>query len=522
MAVSTLCLASTGAALAQQVAPPASSVPVPAPIPAPPLPVPPPIAAPPAIAPAAAPVSRQPGLEIGSLRLLRDRALITQAEYDSAVRDIAESTGERAGDQGTAVLGRWATTLYGFVEADNIFDSTRSFNDVVGNALVQRAETQAGQNPRYTVSIRNSRLGVRLKVPEVVRRVRASALVEVDFMGTQTIGTGTGQVSEGAYWTSPTLRVRHAYLKVESPLVDVLAGQYWQLLGWRHAYRVATVSISGAPGEIYARAPQIRIGKEIHLQPSTIELAIAASRPVQRDAATPDLQGGLRFAIDSFTGVQTAGATGTDIAPMSVGVSGLVRHVAVDEWSASPKTTKDLTLSAIALNSFLPLIPGNKEHKDNSFSLIGEYAAGYGMADFYTGLTGGVTFPPLPNPTGATPAPTYTPDIDPGIVTFDRGGALHGVGWTSVLVGAQYYLPFVDGTVFLSGNYSHTGSINAGKYSSTPTTTLDVEDWFDANLFVDPTPALRLGLQYANYNAMYFDGHHAIDHRGALGAYFIF
>jgi hypothetical protein len=106
-------------------------------------------------------------------------------------------------------------------------------------------------------------------------------------------------------------------------------------------------------------------------------------------------------------------------------------------------------------------------------------------------------------------------------VTYDSGGGLHGIGWSSVLFGAQYYLPFTEGTVFLSGNYSHTSSSNAGNFSP-PSSTLDVEDWFDVNLFVDPTPAVRIGLQYANYNDMYFDGRHAINHRADLAGYFVF
>ena len=66
-------------------------------------------------------------------------------------------------------------------------------------------------------------------------------------------------------------------------------------------------------------------------------------------------------------------------------------------------------------------------------------------------------------------------------------------------------------------------------FASTPTalaTALskvrDVEDWFDVNLFVDPTPAVRIGIEYANFNDMYFDGHHAINHRGQLSGFFIF
>jgi hypothetical protein len=48
------------------------------------------------------------------------------------------------------------------------------------------------------------------------------------------------------------------------------------------------------------------------------------------------------------------------------------------------------------------------------------------------------------------------------------------------------------------------------------------EDWFDANLFMDVTPALRLGLEYANFNDKYVDGVHSINHRGQFSAWFIY
>jgi hypothetical protein len=80
--------------------------------------------------------------------------------------------------------------------------------------------------------------------------------------------------------------------------------------------------------------------------------------------------------------------------------------------------------------------------------------------------------------------------------------------------------------VFISGNYSHTSTDNAALYVAPTQANLgklrDDEDWFDFNLFVDPTPAVRLGIEYANFNDMYFDGHHAINHRGQLSGFFIF
>src|SRR5260221_283185 len=182
------------------------------------------------------------------------------------------------------------------------------------------------------------------------------------------------------------MRVRHFNMKIETPVVDVLLGQYWQLFGWQSAYQPNTVEIQGVPGEIYGRTPQLRVSKTIKAQPVTVEIAVAATRPVQRDSGFPDGQGGARIALDSWTGVQTVGATGTQISPLSVAVTGLLRRVEVDQLAPSPKYTRDLTLTAAAVDAFIPVIPGTKDNKDNSFSLNGEFASGYGFPDQYTGL----------------------------------------------------------------------------------------------------------------------------------------
>ncbi len=113
---------------------------------------------------------------------MRDKGVISQAEYDSAVHDLAESSGAQATSQGTVVIGKWATTLYGFVEADSIYDSTRSFNDLAGSSIVAYPGTVAGNNSRVTFGVRNSRLGFRLKAPEIAG-VRASGVIESDFWG---------------------------------------------------------------------------------------------------------------------------------------------------------------------------------------------------------------------------------------------------------------------------------------------------------------------------------------------------
>jgi hypothetical protein len=469
-----------------------------------------------------------------TLKIMRDKGIISQAEYDSAVHDIADSAGEAAGKQENFVVGKWATMFYGFIEGDSIYDSTRSLNDLGGNAAIARAGTPAGDNSRWQFGIRNSRFGFRLKAPEW-HGIRASAQIEVDWLGTQ-LPVGTGPYSnpaaanpafgsEAAFFTNPTMRARHVNLKVETPVVDILFGQYWALFGWQSSYNPATVQIQGVPGELFSRTPQFRLSKTIKANPITFEIAAAAFRPAQRDGGLPDGQAGLRFAVDSWTAVQTVGSAGTQISPLSFAVTGLLRHVAVNNFNP-PATytgtnTTDLTLSAIAADAFIPIIPGTKDHKGNSLAVNGEFTTGYGDADQFTGLTGGVGFP-----TPAASPSTYAPDIDAGIVTFDYKGKLHGIQWTTWLFGGQYYLPGVDGKIFISGNYSHTQSANSHYYAvgslGSPKSVIAASDWFDVNLFADMTPAIRWGIEYANTNSMYVDGVHSINHRIQFSGFFIY
>jgi hypothetical protein len=308
--------------------------------------------------------------------------------------------------------------------------------------------------------------------------VRASAQLEMDFIGSQ-LPVGVTQPyngSEGAFFTNPTFRTRHMNLKVETPIVDILMGQYWQLFGWQSAYQPNTVELQGVPGEIYSRTPQLRISKTVKAQPVTFEVAIAAARPVQRDNGFPDGEGGIRFALDSWTAIQTIGQNGTQISPLSVAATGLLRRVSVNELSPTPKVTNENTMSAFAVDAFIPILPGKKGAKPGSvspsdfgsFALNGEFATGYGFADMYTGLTGGIGFPPqVPaNPMAMPPvaAVPFNANIDTGIVTYDANGGIHGIRWTTTLVGAQYYFPGLDGNLWISGNYSHVESPNIDNY----------------------------------------------------------
>lgn len=257
-------------------------------------PAPPPVVVVTPPAPAPAPAY---SAELMTLKLMKEKGVLSKPEYESALKDLQDTGGiDHTPLENSVVMGKWATTLYGFVEADNIWDSTRAFNDAAGAAQIPRGNSQAGQNGRFTMSIRNSRLGFRLKAPEV-GGVRASAVIETDFLGTQLpVANPTPSVTpvnpagtENAFFTNPTLRARHVYLKVETPVVDILAGQYWALMGWGPTYQPNTVEIQGVPGELYQRTPQLRISKTIKAAPISLTSRLRRSGP--RSAIRPPRTG---------------------------------------------------------------------------------------------------------------------------------------------------------------------------------------------------------------------------------------
>src|SRR5205807_966517 len=120
-----------------------------------------------------------------------------------------------------------------------------------------------------------SRVGLRVKAPEV-NDIRASGQLEMDFFGTQLGFTGAGPAgSEASNFNNALLRIRHANLKVETPILDFMIGQYWVLYGWQAQYLPATVEIQGIPGEIFSRQMQIRVSKTVKTHDITFEAAIA-------------------------------------------------------------------------------------------------------------------------------------------------------------------------------------------------------------------------------------------------------
>jgi hypothetical protein len=443
----------------------------------------------------------------------------------------------------TVVYSKWSAQLYGFVELDSIYDSTQSYIDLPGGSVQAAPGSYAESHPRVQFSVRNSRLGFKLAAPEF-HGVRASGVIEADFLGNQnTVGNPTPSVAnapsdntEAAFFNNPGFRIRHAYVKLEDRFIDFLAGQTWELFGWQGLFQPNTVQIQGVPGQVYSRTAQIRLSHVFKAGMVHLEVAGAALRPVQRDSAVPDVQAGLKLTLTGWKGWHTMGSAGSQLDGLTIAASALYRHFDVQEFAATcaeAAGTSTLTCVAsqqpsqttngwgVSLDALIPLIPATARSHANALTLTGSWVDGSGIADQYTSMTGGVGFPTLAVPKGAT-APVYSPDIDSGFVTNNTSGRLVAVNWTSFAVGLQYYLPFE--TLWVSTNFLQVRSPNDATLvaPSGRGKVVAAYQFADANLFWDVTPQVRLGAEYAWFNQFLANGQEAHDNRFQFSAFYIF
>jgi hypothetical protein len=406
---------------------------------------------------------------------------------------------------------RWSLTFYGIVEADYIVDSTRSYDERIGNSLVARSDTYEGRHGRSQFSIRNTRFGLSFRSP-TSGAFRPSALLEADFYGPKQTDSTT---PERDYFDAPTFRIRHAYLMLESDYVDVLAGQTYAVFGWQSF-----------------RSTQFRLSHNFGAAagPVTVTLAASASRPAQRDSMIPDGNAGLRFNLNHWRGMITTSAySGSSALPMFLQVSAIVRQYKVDAFTPPPtQTANHATAWGVSLDALIPVLPANgADDRGNSLTLTGSAVTGTGIGDLINS-SGGAAFPTLPNPAQANPPPLYTPNIDGGLVSFDTRGVLRTIDWQALRVGLQYYLPG-SGRFFVTGNYTHAHSVNMNKLFPRGGAEIellayvaDTSQSADASLYWDATAAVRFGVTGAYTRVRYLDGNEPHNTRGMALAQYAF
>jgi hypothetical protein len=334
---------------------------------------------------------------------------------------------------------------------------------------------------------------------------------------------------EAAVFTSPYPRLRHAAVSLESPIVDLIAGQYWALIGFITYFDPSSIEIPFVPGALAARPAQLRISRTVRSHRVNLELAAAVLKGPQNNAALPDGQFGLRVLFNELHALRTDYALGPTFAERAgFAISGAVRRLTVPSvfpGSGMPPVNNPPQRSALgyalAIDFILPIIP--KLHRTgNALTLTANFLRGQGRADLLTGPPpGGGGVLPLPpgciNPTTSAAVPNC---IDPGLVSVDGNGRLQAIGWQTFVLGLQYYLP-PSGRAWVSFVFSQLSSDNIAQFAD-PQRGWALARYYNANLVYDITPTLRAGLGYMLFAQYNLDGAESRNHRAQLSMYYRF
>jgi hypothetical protein len=401
-----------------------------------------------------------------------------------------------------------AAALYGSASLNFLNDSTQGYGLRASNFTLARAGTVQGDDGQTALTPCDSRVGARLGTAEG-RSVRGVFLAE--------LGPGEGpDLCHGN-------RLRHLYVALRSPVLDVLVGRYYGLFGWGgKGFFPNTAAFLGVPGQIYHLEQQIRLSHIFRFDPVDFEIAAASGASVQAGAREAHL--GARLAVNHWRGASAQGGGPADASPLQVGVSAVSRDLEVNGFTAVGSTYK-LNSSGVSVNAFLPIYPAHGADLSNAFSLTFEWSRTRGLPDMYPGLTGGVLYPALPNPKNVLPPPVYMASLPPGIATFDSQGNVHLLEWQGLLVGFQYHPPIAWGRrAWISANGSLTWSDNAleltpvqgqpfvwahGRYA-------------DVNLFVAPWRGLQLAASFQATRQTLGDGVVTRNARTQLAATYFF
>jgi hypothetical protein len=414
----------------------------------------------------------------------------------------------------------WVFGFYGWLELDALWDSTRSFNDTILDQTISRPATIAGDNPRFQGTVKDSRIGFKTAAP-TYGSIKASAQFEADFFGLQ-----PPTATQDQTYVYSTIRLRHYYAKLETPVLDLLVGQTFDLYGWGgQGFFPSTPAFLGVMGEVFHRNVQLRLSKTVGGDDVSLEIALAGVRPATRDDGYPDVQAGLKLLIKPWQGASAQGPRPARPAPAAFAVSGVGRRMAVTDFQAITADDQIAYGWGVAANAFIPIVPVHGDDLSNGLSLIAEGSYGKGVTDLYLTLNGGVLFPALPNPKNVLPAPTYTSNIDPGIVTFDADGLVRTINWYGWMANLHYNFPFNKGkTLSMSTTLSGIRSSNAlaltpiqGRYF-----VWSKGDYVDGTLWWSITPSFQMCLSFQGERQIFGDGVEARNYRGQAGWWFFF
>ena len=276
--------------------------------------------------------------------------------------------------------------LYGRLEFLTSYDTAIPY---LGDrwAYVPPAGTFNGDNGCFSMSVRGTIVGVHLTVPEVARGWAFNSRVEIDFSG----GFLTGAMS--AY--SPLVRLRHAWVSLDSQHVSILAGQGYGLFNPLFPDEGTWLAL-GTAGNPYIRAPQLRLT----LTWDPVKFELSANRPIGgnevftdsvNDMISDGEQSKMPFFMArlSYQGEYGGGTT------LGLGVSGVYGRERIHrDFPVTHADGKTVETSSIDVMTNVWLAGADAKLTTKYVDLAGEFFVGENINQFFAGVLQGVTILP--------------------------------------------------------------------------------------------------------------------------------
>ncbi len=491
-----------------------------------------------------------------TLRLLLDKGIITQQEYDQAVEEEQRAKVEeerraqieqeqRLKEATTITKNGLKVKLGGFAEIDFIQDNTQSFEEIIGNRPVLRSTTVAGANSQFQTSPRNSRIWIDVRAPER-DGIKSRFYGSIDFLGNEP-AVGSPGVSNLTLRTSPDARIFQMYFLVESPAVDVKIGQDWSRFGFMSEYSRGQVSVAAIPANLFNRWIQASVSKRLRLT-DTLSLTpvFSVERPPQPTANLPSFVAGVQVAHHGLQAPYTGSSTGDiSLKPLSIQISGVGRRLEANSGGTTDPSGSQANLSSqtyvsgwgVSSSLFLPVLPSRDGERGNTAHVVMEGVTGAGISDMFNGLSWGICNPVCGNSTSNSgfggPAFGQT-NIDAGLAAVSsQSGKFEAIRTTSMMAHATYYLPD-QGRTWIGGGYGTIYSSNANQMTCTVSTAFcggavrtlqniyTRDSTYYAYIFHDFTPEIRAALMTNWVRTTYADGAHAENHRIQLSFFWRF
>jgi len=183
---------------------------------------------------------------------LRGRALLTCALVAAGLLAAAPSRPATAAEPpaGGIRLANGATlTLYGGVDMLTYYDTTSpAISDWL--AFVYPEGTTQGDEDSFSMAVRASKVGMKVRKPGFVGSLALNAQIEADFVG----GFSTG--STVPY--SPLMRMKQAWVSLDGEHLSLLMGQSFGIFGGLFPSAGSWMAL-GTSGNPWIRLPQVRL-----------------------------------------------------------------------------------------------------------------------------------------------------------------------------------------------------------------------------------------------------------------------